>query len=90
MFEGSEASARRLFRAAAEAGGSLNGSTSADRTNYWGWCRATRPFSRSDGADRMGWFLPALREALDTNRGGIERTAPDLRELGRNGMAQFA
>ena len=35
MFEGSRASRHGYFQPLQAAGASLNGSTSADRTNYW-------------------------------------------------------
>ena len=35
MFKGAEHQPRGFFEPLQEAGGSLNGSTSADRTNYW-------------------------------------------------------
>lgn len=58
------------FRLVQEAGGTLNGSTWFDRTNYF----ETVPSNQLDlalwlEADRMGWFLPAITQAkLDTQR----------------------
>jgi zinc protease len=58
------------FRLIQEAGGTLNGSTWFDRTNYF----ETVPSNRLDlalwlEADRMGWFLPAITQAkLDNQR----------------------
>ena len=70
MFEGSAHHDSGYFRPLQEAGGTLNGSTSADRTNYWEVvpCGA---FERAlwMESDRMGYLLPALtREKLDTQR----------------------
>ena len=70
MFEGSAHHDRCYFHPLQEAGGSLNGSTSADRTNYW----EVVPTSALDRAlwmesDRMGFLLPALtREKFETQR----------------------
>ena len=70
MFEGSAHHDSGYFRPLQEAGGTLNGSTSADRTNYW----EVVPRGALDRAlwmesDRMGYLLPALtREKLDTQR----------------------
>jgi zinc protease len=61
MFEGSEHHDRGFFQPLQAAGASLNGSTNADRTNYW----EVVPASALDLAlwmesDRMGYLLPAL------------------------------
>ena len=70
MFEGSEHHDQGFFRPLQEAGGSLNGSTSADRTNYW----EVVPTGAVDRAlwmesDRMGFLLPALtEEKFETQR----------------------
>ena len=70
MFEGSAHHDSGYFRPLQEAGGTLNGSTSADRTNYW----EVVPSGALERAlwmesDRMGYLLPALtREKLDTQR----------------------
>ena len=70
MFEGSEHHDAGYFRPLEEAGGALNGSTNADRTNYW----ATVPREAVERAlwlesDRMGYLLPALSaEKLATQR----------------------
>jgi len=58
------------FRRVQAAGGTLNGTTWFDRTNYW----ETVPSGDLDLAlwlesDRMGWFLPAITQAkLDNQR----------------------
>ncbi|MYN65750.1 MAG: insulinase family protein [Acidobacteria bacterium] len=70
MFEGSEHHDSGYFRPLQEAGGALNGSTSADRTNYWEVV-PRGAFERAlwMESDRMGYLLPALtREKLETQR----------------------
>ena len=70
MFEGSEHHDQGYFSPLQEAGGALNGSTSADRTNYW----EVVPTSAIHRAlwmesDRMGFLLPALTpEKFETQR----------------------
>ena len=70
MFEGSEHHDRGYFAPLQEVGGTLNGSTSADRTNYW----EVTPSSAFERvlwmeSDRMGFLLPALtREKFETQR----------------------
>jgi zinc protease len=69
MFEGSEHYDRSFFEPLQGAGGSLNGSTNADRTNYW----ELVPTSALELAlwmesDRMGYLLPALTSAKFTNQ----------------------
>ncbi len=70
MFEGSEHHDRGYFHPLQEAGGALNGSTSADRTNYW----EVVPTGALERAlwmesDRMGFLLPALTpEKFETQR----------------------
>src|SRR5437762_1047032 len=70
MFEGSQHYDRGYFHPLQEAGASLNGSTNADRTNYW----EVVPTSAVDLAlwmesDRMGYLLPALtNERFETQR----------------------
>lgn len=73
MFEGSLRHNAEYFRPLQEAGGSINGSTSSDRTNYYEvvpshfleralWLEA----------DRMGGLLPVLTsEKLETQRGVV-------------------
>ena len=64
MFQGSEnVSKEKHFKYIQEAGGTLNGSTSLDRTNYY----ETLPSNSLELAlwlesDRMGFLLPALTE----------------------------
>ena len=70
MFEGSAHLDRGYFHALQEVGGTLNGSTSTDRTNYW----EVVPAGALERAlwmesDRMGYLLPALtQEKFETQR----------------------
>jgi zinc protease len=69
MFEGSEHHDHGYFQPLQGAGGSLNGSTNADRTNYW----EVVPSSALELAlwmesDRMGYLLPALTAAKFSNQ----------------------
>jgi len=70
MFEGSEHHDQGYFSPLKEAGGALNGSTNADRTNYW----EVVPTGALERAlwmesDRMGFLLPALtQEKFETQR----------------------
>jgi zinc protease len=69
MFEGSEHHDRGYFEPLQAAGAALNGSTNADRTNYW----EVLPASALELAlwmesDRMGYLLPALTTAKFQNQ----------------------
>jgi zinc protease len=70
MFEGSEHHNAGYFAPLQAAGGQLNGSTNADRTNYW----EVVPTNAIDLAlwmesDRMAYLLPALtKERFETQR----------------------
>jgi zinc protease len=69
MFEGSQHYDRGYFEPLQGAGATLNGSTNADRTNYW----EVVPPGALDLAlwmesDRMGYLLPALTEAKFANQ----------------------
>jgi zinc protease len=69
MFEGSQHHDRGYFQPLQGAGASLNGSTNADRTNYW----EVVPSNALELAlwmesDRMGFLLPALTEAKFSNQ----------------------
>lgn len=70
MFEGSAHHDSGYFRPLQEAGGTLNGSTGTDRTNYWEVVpRGALERALWMESDRMGYLLPALtREKLDTQR----------------------
>jgi zinc protease len=72
MFEGSEHHDSGYFQPLQGAGATLNGSTNADRTNYW----EVVPAGALDLAlwmesDRMGYLLPALTEAKFSNQRDI-------------------
>ena len=70
MFEGSQHHDKGYFAPLQQAGAQLNGSTNADRTNYW----EVVPTSALDRAlwmesDRMGYLLPALTpDRFETQR----------------------
>jgi zinc protease len=69
MFEGSQHHDKGYFQPLQGAGASLNGSTNADRTNYW----EVVPSGALELAlwmesDRMGFLLPALTEAKFSNQ----------------------
>ena len=69
MFEGSEHYDHGYFQPLQNAGASLNGSTNADRTNYW----EVVPSNALELAlwmesDRMGYLLPALTDAKFNNQ----------------------
>lgn len=69
MFEGSAHHDHGYFEPLQRAGGQLNGSTNADRTNYW----EVVPTGALELAlwmesDRMGYLLPALTEAKFNNQ----------------------
>jgi zinc protease len=69
MFEGSEHHDRGYFHPLQEAGASINGSTNADRTNYW----EVVPSNAVELAfwmesDRMGYLLAALTETKFNNQ----------------------
>jgi len=71
LFQGSQnVGDDQHFKLVQEAGGSVNGSTTADRTNYY----EVLPSNQLElalwlEADRMGFFLPALTQAkLDNQR----------------------
>ena len=83
MFEGSEHHDRGFFQPLQGAGATLNGSTNADRTNYW----EVVPTSALELAlwmesDRMGYLLPALTrgEILESARRRAQRAPAELRE----------
>lgn len=69
MFEGSQHHDKGYFQPLQGAGALLNGSTNADRTNYW----EVVPTNALELAlwmesDRMGYLLPALTEAKFSNQ----------------------
>ena len=92
MFEGSQHYDRGYFHPLQEAGASLNGSTNADRTNYW----EVVPTNALDRAlwmesDRMGFLLPALTDAKFANQRDVvlneRRQNYENRPYGLAGMA---
>ncbi len=92
MFKGAEHQPRGFFEPLQEAGGSLNGSTSADRTNYW----CVVPTGATElalwmEADRMGWLVPALSaERFDTEREVVLNERRQSYENRPYGMSHFA
>jgi zinc protease len=100
MFEGTEHAADGVHsRLIEEAGGTMNGSTSTDRTNYY----QTIPSNQLDTvlwleADRMGFLLGAVssekfetqRETVKNERGQNYDNRPYGRLRERVGEAQFA
>src|ERR687890_653989 len=80
------------FHPLQEAGAALNGSTNADRTNYW----EVVPTNALDLAmwmesDRMGYLLPALTDAKFSNQREVvlneRRQNYENRPYGLAGMA---
>jgi len=95
MFEGSQHYDHGYFQPLQEAGASLNGSTNADRTNYW----EVVPSNALDLAmwmesDRMGYLLPALTQAKFNNQREVvlneRRQNYENRPYGLAGMALVA
>jgi zinc protease len=95
MFEGSEHYDKGFFQPLQEAGALLNGSTNADRTNYW----EVVPTNALELAlwmesDRMGYLLPALTEAKFENQREVvlneRRQNYENRPYGLAGMALVA
>ena len=92
MFEGSEHHDHGYFPPLQRAGGQLNGSTNADRTNYW----EVVPTGAVNLAlwmesDRMGYLLPALTEKKFNNQRDVvlneRRQNYENRPYGLAGMA---
>ena len=92
MFEGSANHDSGYFQPLQAAGAALNGSTSADRTNYW----EVVPSNALDLAlwmesDRMGYLLPALTDAKFENQRDVvlneRRQNYENRPYGLAGMA---
>jgi zinc protease len=92
MFEGSKHYDHGYFQPLQQAGGSLNGSTNADRTNYW----EVVPSNALELAlwmesDRMGYLLPALTDAKFRNQREVvlneRRQNYENRPYGLAGMA---
>jgi zinc protease len=92
MFEGSEHQPEGYFGPLQEAGAALNGSTSADRTNYWELVPSSAwKLALWMEADRMGWFLPALSATrFETQRAVVLNERRQTYENRPYGLAQFA
>jgi zinc protease len=95
MFEGSAHHDRGFFQPLQGAGAALNGSTNADRTNYW----EVAPTSALELAlwmesDRMGYLLPALTESKFSNQRDVvlneRRQNYENRPYGLSAMAIVA
>src|SRR5205814_8105065 len=68
-FEGSQHYDRGYFQPLQGAGATLNGSTNADRTNYWEVMPANAlELALWMESDRMAYLLPALTEAKFSNQ----------------------
>ncbi|MGE5200283.1 MAG: M16 family metallopeptidase [Rhodospirillaceae bacterium] len=69
MFEGSAHHDSGYFEPLQQAGGTLNGSTNPDRTNYWEVVPANAlELALWMESDRMGFLLPALTDAKFANQ----------------------
>jgi zinc protease len=92
MFEGSAHHDSGYFAPLQHAGAQVNGSTSADRTNYW----EVVPTSAVDLAlwmesDRMGYLLPALsHERFETQRNVVLNERRQSYENRPYGLAMMA
>jgi zinc protease len=95
MFEGSEHHDSGFFQPLQAAGAALNGSTNADRTNYW----EVVPSGALELAlwmesDRMGFLLPALTEKKFVNQRDVvlneRRQNYENRPYGMSSMAMLA
>jgi zinc protease len=74
MFQGSEHQDAEYFGPLQSIGGTLNGSTNEDRTNYW----EIVPSNHLERAllmeaDRMGWLLPAMTQEKFENQQDVVR-----------------
>jgi zinc protease len=92
MFEGSEHYDHGYFQPLQEAGALLNGSTNADRTNYWEVVpRNALELALWMESDRMGYLLPALTAAKFENQREVvlneRRQNYENRPYGFAGMA---
>jgi zinc protease len=95
MFEGSQHYDRGFFHPLQEAGASLNGSTNADRTNYWEVVpKNALELALWMESDRMGYLLPALTAAKFDNQRDVvlneRRQNYENRPYGLAGMALMA
>jgi len=95
MFEGSQHYDRGYFHPLQAAGASLNGSTNADRTNYWEVVPANAlELALWMESDRMGYLLPALTQAKFSNQRHVvlneRRQNYENRPYGLSSMAMLA
>ncbi len=95
MFEGSAHYDRGYFHPLQAAGAALNGSTNADRTNYWEVVpTAALELALWMESDRMGYLLPALTEAKFANQRDVvlneRRQNYENRPYGLASMAMLA
>jgi len=95
MFEGSQHHDSGFFQPLQAAGASLNGSTNADRTNYWEVVPASAlELALWMESDRMGFLLPALTKQKFTNQRDVvlneRRQNYENRPYGLASMAMLA
>ena len=95
MFEGSQHHDSGFFQPLQAAGASLNGSTNADRTNYWEVVPASAlELALWMESDRMGFLLPALTEQKFANQRDVvlneRRQNYENRPYGLASMAMLA
>ena len=95
MFEGSQHHDSGFFQPLQAAGASLNGSTNADRTNYWEVVPASAlELALWMESDRMGYLLPALTEQKFVNQRDVvlneRRQNYENRPYGLASMAMLA
>ena len=95
MFEGSAHHDSGYFQPLQGAGASLNGSTNADRTNYWEVVPANAlELALWMESDRMGYLLPALTQAKFANQRDVvlneRRQNYENRPYGLGSMAMLA
>jgi zinc protease len=94
MFEGSAHHDSGYFEPLQQAGGTLNGSTNSDRTNYWEVVPANAlELALWMESDRMGFLLPALtQEKFDNQRDVVlneRRQNYENRPYGMAGLAML-
>ena len=92
MFEGSAHHDSGYFEPLQQAGGTLNGSTNTDRTNYWEVVPANAlELALWMESDRMGFLLPALTEEKFANQRDVvlneRRQNYENRPYGMAGLA---
>jgi zinc protease len=92
MFEGSAHHDSGYFEPLQQAGGTLNGSTNPDRTNYWEVVPANAlELALWMESDRMGFLLPALTEEKFANQRDVvlneRRQNYENRPYGMAGLA---